>query len=361
MSALNPATNPFGNFIKQRWALAALVIAAALVVLGALALSGTPPLQVLSDLVKSSLGGARPLTGTFRELTPLLISGIAVFLALKAGLFNIGVEGQFTVGGLACAMVALKIPGIAGIVAGIVAGMVFGALWALPAGLIKAYKGGHEVITTIMLNNVAMLLTTALVAGPWKAPNDQSPTTTSLEQASFLPNLIGPKNIPGSAGLFEVGELQVSSGLLIGLIVAIALWYWLKRTVAGYELQAVGANPTAARFAGIDHRRVTVKAMVWSGAIGGLAGAVQVLAVEHRFYPQLASGYGFDALGVAMLAGATPLGLIPSGFLFAVLNKGGTSIQVLDQVPKGITYVILGLLIIIAAAVRYRKTAGSNG
>lgn len=349
MSLVGAATGKsLSDFIRQRWSLATLITVSVLIVIGALLLAGAQPVHTLMDLLKSSLGSARALTGTLREFVPLLIAGIAVFLGLKAGLFNIGVEGQFTVGAMTSALVALKVPGPAGIVLAIIAGMVGGGLWALPAGLIKAYKGGHEVITTIMLNNIAALWTTALAAGMFKDPKEDSPTTSTIGASSFLPDAI------------HIGDLQISSGLIIGLALALGLWIWLKRTVPGYELQAVGANPTAARFAGVNHQRVILKAMVWSGAIGGLAGSIQVLAFEHRFYPGMSSGYGFDALGVAMLGGATPVGLLPSSLLFGVLNKGGTSIQVLDQVPKGITSVILGLLIVIAAAIRYRKTVVSS-
>jgi simple sugar transport system permease protein len=194
-----------------------------------------------------------------------------------------------------------------------------------------------------------MLITTALVAGPWRDQAQESPTTASISDSSHLP------------GLFQVDKLQIVSGLAVGVVSAIGLWWWLRRTVGGFELKAVGSNPIAATFAGINQQKVIVKAMVGSGALSGLAGAVQVLAVEHRFYPSMASGYGFDGLGVALLAGNTPLGMLPSAVLFGALNKGGTAIQVIDQVPKGITTVILGLLIMIAAAIRYRKKAANVG
>ncbi|MFI5385306.1 MAG: ABC transporter permease [Fimbriimonadales bacterium] len=336
------------NWFRKSWPLWALVLVSALIVLGALMLAGANPGKALWDLLEKSLGSADSLTGTLAEVTPLLICGIAVFLALKAGLFNIGVEGQFTTGALAAAVVTLRVPGFLGIVLAILAGMVTGGIWALPAAAIKAYRGGHEVITTIMLNNVAVLLTTALVAGPLKAPTEESPMTTQIAASSYLPDAINR------------GGLQISAGLPIGLLLALGLWMWLRRSVAGYELQATGANARAAQFAGINHRRVIMKSMVWSGAFGGLAGAIQVLSFKHNFIPGLASGYGFDALGVALLAGNTPLGLLPSAALFGILNKGGTSIQIIDQVPKGITSVILGLLIVIAASIRYRKMAVSS-
>jgi simple sugar transport system permease protein len=335
------------NAIFGKVKLPILVLAAIVLVYGALLLSGSAPVATMQDMVTSSLGSAASLSATLKEVLPLLIAGAAVFFALKAGLFNIGVEGQFTVGALGCAVVALQVPGPLGIVLGIVVGSLIGGLWALPAGLIKAYKGGHEVITTIMLNNIAALWTTALVSGPFRDPQDQSPTTRVISDATKLP-------------LLKFGAFEVSSGMILALLMVFAIWFWLKKTVAGYELQAVGANPTAAQFAGVDPRRVIVKAMFWSGAMGGLGGAIQVLALQFRFYPSISSGYGFDALGVAMLAGVSSIGLIPAALLFGALTRGGNQVAILDGVPKGITGILLGILIIVAAAVRYRKAGTAS-
>lgn len=334
-----------GIFAKIK--LPILVLVAIGLVYGALLLSGSPPLQTMQDMMTSSLGTAGGISATLREVLPLLIAGVAVYFGLKAGLFNIGVEGQFTVGALACAFVALRFPGPTGLVAGILFGALMGGIWALPAGLIKAYKGGHEVITTIMLNNIAALWTTALVTGPLRDPTDQSPTTKVISESTKLPSI-------------QIGQFQVSSGMIIALLMVASVWFWLNRTVAGYELQAVGANPTAARFAGIEPKRVVVKAMFWSGAIGGLGGAIQVLALQFRFYPSISSGYGFDALGVAMLAGASSIGLVPSALLFGILTRGGNQVAILDGVPKGITGILLGILIIVAAAIRYRRAGTAS-
>ncbi len=296
----------------------------------------------MQDLLRGSLGSPKAISDTLREATPLLIAGVAVFLALKTGLFNIGVEGQFTVGACAAAAVALRFPGALGMFMGMIFGIVAGALWALPAGWIKAYRGGHEVITTIMLNNVAAFLTTALVAGPLKDPSQESTTTASITDATKLSHL------------YNAGPWTINSGLLIGVLLALALSWWLKKTVSGYELRAVGANPTAAATAGIDSKKVMMRAMIASGAIGGLAGSIQVLAFQHRFYAGISSGYGFDALGVALLAGPAAIGLLPGALLFGVLAKGSTQLQILG-IPKGITGIVLGVLIIAAAAIRYRR------
>ena len=318
----------------------ALIGATVLVLLGALALSHVAPGVAALALLKGSLGTARGLTQSLANTTPLLLAGIAVYLALRAGLFNIGAEGQFLVGALACAGIALRFPGIAGIALGTLAAVVAGALWALPAGAIKAYRGGHEVITTIMLNNVAVYLTDYLVSGPMRAPGGDT-TTASVTPGTRLPDVI------------HVGAFSLNVALPLAIVLALALALWLKKTVAGYELRAVGANPTAARNAGIDPKRTVVRAMLASGAIAGFAGAVQVLAYEGRFYTGFSPGYGFDALGVALLAGGSALALLPSAFLFGVLAKGALALQI-EHVPKGTTGVMIALLILIAAAIRAR-------
>jgi general nucleoside transport system permease protein len=321
----------------------ALALAGLAVVVAAILAAGASPLEAAQKLIVGSLGSPGAIAGTLRELTPLILAGIAVFIALKAGLFNIGVEGQLVVGAVSAATVALAVPGVLGMLLAILAGCAAGALWALPAGLIKAYRGGHEVITTIMLNNVAGFLTAALVAGPLKAPGQESTTTATLPASSMLPNL------------YDAPPMRINLALLLGVGMLVALAVWLKRSVAGYELSLVGANPRAAELAGVNTARTLVKAMAASGAVGGLAGAIQVLAYEGRFFAGFSPGYGFDALGVALLAGGSALGIVPAALLFAILAKGGSTLQFLG-IPKGITVIVLGLVILVFAAVRYRKS-----
>ncbi len=300
------------------------------------------PLEAAATIWKSSFGSSAAISGTLKEMTPLIVAGLAVFIALRAGLFNIGVEGQFLMGAMVCMTVAVNIGGIFGIILGLLSGMAAGALWAYPAGWIKAWRGGHEVITTILLNNIAGLVAQYLLTGPLKDKGQESLTTVSLPDTTMLPKIINN------------GPIQVSLAIVLGIAVIIAFGIWLKRTVGGYELRAVGANPSVASFAGINAKKVMVKAMSSSGAIAGLAGAMHVLAFEGRFYDRFSSGYGFDALGVAMLAGGHPLALIPSALLFGSLNKSSTQLQLL-HIPKGLTWIIAGLVIIVFAALRYRK------
>lgn len=317
-----------------------LVLGSFGLIIAALLAAGVMPLEVFSEWIRGSLGSPRAISGTLRETTPLLIAGIGVFVALRAGLFNIGIEGQFLVGALCAASLGLAIPGWIGVIAGICVGSIAGAIWAFPAGWIKAFRGGHEVISTIMLNNIALALTSALVSGPLRDKSQQSATTSRV--GTMIP-MIG-----------QLPSLSVSVALILGIGLVALFALWLKRTVAGYELDAVGANPTAAKFAGIEVTRTTVLAMVVSGGIGGLAGSLQVFAFEGRFYQGFSPGYGFDALGVALLAGAYAWAVLPAALLFGILAKGATSVQLLG-IPKGISGILLGLLIIGFAAFRYSR------
>lgn len=303
---------------------------------------GVSPTDALARLWDSAFGNSLKFSTTLKETTPLLLAGLAVYIALRAGLFNIGVEGQITIGALCAAAVALAVPNAFGALLAALAGSVGGALWALPAGWIKAYRGGHEVISTIMLNNIASGLTLALVAGPFKDPAQEGTTSREIVSAARVPDLL------------RFGDLQVSAVLPIALVILAALAIWLKRTVAGFELRLSGENPRAAQVAGVDVKATVCRAMMASGALAGLTGAFLVLAYEHRFFQGISSGYGFDALGVAMLAGSQPLIMLGSALLFGVLNKGSASLQLLG-IPKGITWIVLGLLIVCFAAVRYRR------
>ncbi len=327
------------------WKLGSLIVGAIGVLVLAIWASGVSPAEALGTLFRGTLGSPSAISGTLRETTPLLFTGLAVFLALRAGLFNIGVEGQFLIGAMIGSAFAIRFPGPFGITFALIGGAFGGAVWAAGPGWIKAYRHGHEVITTIMLNSVALYLTSYVVSGVIKDPAQQSAPTVNLAEASRLPWLV---NAP---------PVQVSWALPLALVSTLGLAWWLKKTISGYELQAVGANPIAASYAGIDAPRMIFFAMLGSGAIAGFAGAIQVVAFEGRFYSGFSPGYGFDALGVALLAGNQAQAVIPAALLFGVLAKGGTALQIFG-IPKGITTVFLGLIILIAAAIRYRKVIG---
>jgi len=326
----------------MKWRLAALILGCVIVLAVAVSVAGKSPIEALTTLVKGSLGTPRARAGTLQEMTPLLFASIGVFVALRAGLFNIGIEGQFLVGAMTATYAGLKGPGgPMGIGLAILAGSLAGAIWALPPAVIKAYRNGHEVITTIMLNNVASAFTAWVVAGPGKAPDAGSPTSANLPASLNLGNI-------------QLAGVPVSYGLLGGFLLVAVVGWWLSRRVTGYEFRVTGANPRAARAAGINVPQQYLRAMIFSGAIGGLGGAIQVLAYEHRFYDSFSPGYGFDSLGVALLAGSQAWILLPAAGLFAVLAKGGTALDIFG-VPKGITIMVLGMVILVVAAIRYRR------
>lgn len=326
--------------------LGGLVIGCLLVVVLALIASHAPVGAVLQKLLLDSFQSPSSMMDTLKRFCPYLIAGVAVFWSLRAGLFNIGVEGQFMMGGLAAMAVALPIGGMGGIIAGTLAGMLAGMLWALPAAWIKAYRGGHEVISTIMLNQIAILLAGHLVSGPLMDKNAGFPTTATLKPESML------------AGI-PMGPVTFSWAILIGIAIVGAFTWWLRRTVSGFELSVTGANPTAGRFAGIEVRKTVFQALLYSGGVAGLGGALQAVAFEGRFFEGFSSGYGFDALGVAILAGSNPIGIIPSAFAFAVLQQGALAVQ-MDNVPRGIGSVILALLVVVFSAFRYAKVKLSH-
>jgi len=324
------------------WKQVTLVLAAFALVIGLLLAVGVGPVPALKELIEGSMGSKYAWAQTLKEITPLVIAGLAVFVALRAGLFNIGAEGQLLIGALAASAVALNVPNVFGMLLAIIVGTIAGGLWALPAGLIKAYRGGHEVITTIMLNSIAGSVVFWFLSGPLKSDKIDGTLTDEMPKQTWLPNI------------YEDLPLRVNWVLVVALILVAALAVWFKRTVSGYELNATGANPKAAETAGVKVKKVTVKAMVFSGALAGLAGAFQVLAYEHQFYDGFSSGFGFDALGVALLAGGSPWGVLPAAILFGILGTGTSSMQLLG-VPKGLSGILLGLLIIVFAAYRYRK------
>ena len=324
------------------WRQIALVLASFVLVVALLQAVGVTPVAALKELIVGSMGTKSALAQTLKEITPLLIAGLAVFVALRAGLFNIGAEGQLLIGALAASAVVLNVPNLFGTILAVLAGIVAGGLWALPAGLIKAYRGGHEVITTIMLNSIAGAVAFWFLSGPIKSKTLDGTTTDSIPDVTKIPNL------------YEDLPFQFNWVLVVAVAIVWLTALWFRKSVAGYELRATGANRKAAATAGVNVKRVTVRAMSVSGGLAGLAGAFQVLAYEHRFYDGFSSGFGFDSLGVALLAGSSPWGVLPSAVLFGVLGTGTSSMQTLG-VPNGLSGVLLGLLIICFAAFRYRR------
>ena len=294
---------------------------------------------------KELLRAIRPLTESLRLATPYIFTGLAVALGFRCGLFNIGAEGQYFIGGLASVYVGYSVKGLPWFIhlpLALVAGMIGGALWAAIAGFLKAKTGAHEVINTIMLNYIAYRLADFMlqVGGPMSRPEDFRPVSPEIEPSAFLPQFL--PNDP---------SITLNVGLLLGVVTVGAVYWLLFKTTLGFEIRAVGANPHAARTAGISVARNFVLAMAFSGGLAGMAAAHDILGVIHYMPNAFSSGYGFDSIALALLGKSHPVGVFVSALMFGFLRSGAQRMQAPPaSVPIDIIQVLQGLIIIFVAA-----------
>ena len=321
-------------------------VLAALVGLGAgvalTALAGESPLAVMGVVLKSAFGSAYDLGQTLFYATPLLLTGLAVAVPYRAGLFNIGAEGQLTVGAMATTAAALLLEGAApGVVipAATVAGALAGGLWGGIAGWLKAYRGSHEVITTIMLNFIAVGLTSYVALDLLPSTDSQSPESRRLAAELLLPR-------------FEhFGGAPVTAAVIVALLVAAAVYGYERWSVSGYELGVAGANPEAANLAGINGKRRQMYAMALGGALAGLIGLVEVLGNSGRFRIGFSPDYGFIGIPVALLAGGHPLGVAGAALMFGALQKGTADLDLeTAHVTRDLAVVMQALVVLAVAA-----------
>ena len=320
------------------------VLAVALVfVVGSIAMlvAHASPIVGFGALFSGALGSPSELGETLVQTTALLFPALGITIAFRAGLFNIGAEGQLVLGGLAAGYVAaaLPLPGVVAIPIVLLAGALGGGVWGALAGFLKARFGANEVIATLMLNVIAALLATYIVNGPFKMNGATAGETASIPHGSWLPTLIP--------------DTRLTIAFIIALVIAALVRFMFARTVFGYELRAAGDAPEAAKRAGVDLSRTALVAMSLSGAIAGLGGAAIVLGVLHRFNTALSPGYGFIAIAVALVGNLDPLFVTIAAFAFGVLQSGALSMQSEAQVPKDVVAIIEGVVIIALAGRRY--------
>lgn len=291
-------------------------------------------------LLQGSFGSAGALSETFVAATVLILTGLAVAIPLRAGLFNIGGEGQVVAGGLAGGYVGFAVEGLPLLVhlpLAILAAILGGAIIGWIPGILKARTGAHEVISTIMLNNtlnfVAIwLLTTTLFQVPGRA----DPISRNVLASARLPR--------------PFSGLRVDVGILVAILAVVAVKWLLDRSTTGFELNAVGANPSAATAAGMDVARATVTALTVAGAVGGLAGGALILGVQGRITPGFSSGLGFDGITVALLGRGTVVGTAIAGVLLGALKAGGRAMQARSGTSLDLVVVIQALIIVFIAA-----------
>lgn len=319
------------------------LIATLAVAAGSLALGGFDPWAALGALVQGSMGSpAVFISITLVRAVPLVLTGLAVAVAFRAGIWNIGAEGQLYAGAVAGTALALAFPDVAPswvvIPAVMAAGAAAGAVWVVVPAWLKLRRGVSEVITTILMNFVAINLAGWLVHGPMQEPRGVFPQSEAIPEAARLPLMV-----PGS---------RLHMGFAIAVVLAVALWWSLRYTVAGFRVRAVGANPEAARVAGrMRSRRTLVWVFLASGALAGLAGAVEVSGVTWALYEDLSPGYGYTAIAVALLAGLSPVGVLLTGTLFGALEGGAGAMQRVAGVPAGWVGTVVALAILSIVAV----------
>ena len=285
----------------------------------------------------------RPLSETIVAATPLIFAGLSVALGFRAGLFNIGAEGQLNAGAIAAAFVGFTFTGLPMAIhlpLAILAGFAGGLIWGAIPGILKARTGAHEVITTIMMNFIALrLLDFLLKTSAFQRPDRPDPISKVVAPSAELPG------IPG-ANL----SLRVHAGFILALLAAWGVWWLLFRSTKGFEFRAVGANPDAAKYAGMSVAWTYVAAMGLAGALAGLGGASQVLGLQKYLVGGFASGIGFTAIALALLGKSHPLGVVGASLLFGMLQAGGQKMQAVTDSPVDIIVVIQALIIVFIAA-----------
>ncbi len=330
----------------------AAVLVAALAGCALFALAGAPPLEALWMLVKEPLGSAFGFSETLVKTVPLAFCALAVALALKIDLWNIGAEGQLFMGAFAGSWLALHGPALPGplrVPSILLIGALAGAVWAVVPGLLKVYGRVNEIISTLMLNYVAIAWVELFVYGPWKGA-DGFPYTSLFEEGWRLPLVYR----------------RVHAGLVLVVVLAALLWWIERRTALGYEVRMAGASPAAARYAGIPVPSRLILVMAVAGAAAGLAGVCEVAGVEHRLHAGISPGYGYTAIIIAFLARKNLLASIAVAFLFAALAVGGEGVQVsFPGVSSAVVQVFQGLLLLLVLAggvlTRYRLVRVGEG
>lgn len=316
----------------------AAVVLALIVGSGFILFVGENPLTAYRILFVESFGSIRNLATTLQRATPLMFTGLAVAFAYRAGLFNIGAEGQVYMGAFAAAWVGFTFTGLPRFIhlpLAILAGMAGGAIWGSIPGYLKAKLGIHEVINAIMLNFIALYLTDWLATGPFHG-GSWVPETARISPSAALTRLYPPTRLSG--------------GIFLALAAAVVAYFILWKTRQGYELRAVGLNPQAAEYGGINVAKNTVIAMAVAGAIAGLAGTEQILGLHNRFIVRFSADLGFMGIAVALLGKNHPVGVLFAAILFGALQTGSAAMDRLTSVPRELITIIQALIIFFVAA-----------
>ncbi|WP_040412372.1 ABC transporter permease [Desulfosporosinus sp. OT] len=335
-----------GVFIQIVVLLAALVGA---LLIGAvfLILAKSDPLKAYGVMFTGPISDKFGITETLVRTVPLLLVGLGIVISFRSGIINIGAEGQILAGAIGAAAVAVSLPDMPAVLLlplVFLAGGLSGAVWGGIAGWLKARLAVNEILSTVMLNQIALQLYLFLIRGPLIDPKEVSygtgvPQTASIPQQIWLSRLI-----PGT---------RLHSGLIFALLLAVLVYFFLWRTSIGYRMRAVGAGPEAARYAGIKVEWYLILAMALAGGMAGLAGAVEVTGVHHRAIEGISAGYGFSGIVAALFGRLHPLGTIPAAVLFGALLLGADMMQRAVNIPAAMVMVIQGLVVLFVVSSDY--------
>jgi simple sugar transport system permease protein len=329
----------------------ALSVVAAFLVAGLVVIGiGENPLTATRWLIQGSLGSGEGLGFTLFYATNFIFTGLAVAVAYHAGLFNIGAEGQATLGGLGVALAVLSLdflPGWLLVPFGILGAAAFGAAWAAVPGYLQARRGSHIVITTIMFNWLASVLLVYLLVNVLREPTSMNPETRSFPAQSSIPFM----HEAFAAFGIEIPPSQLNLTFVLALAAAFFVWLLIYRSRLGYAIRVAGANPVAAVYAGLSPARVTIIAMILSGALAGGLAVNELMGYQHRLLLEFTSGYGFVGIAVALMGRAHPAGIVLASLLFGMLYQGGAELAFEQPaITRDMVVVIGGIIILFAGA-----------
>lgn len=315
------------------------VIAALLVGAVVIRLIGGSPVTAYKALILGSMGNLKAIWETLVKATPLILTGLSFAYASRAGLINIGAEGQLYMGGFLATLIGTNfgwMPMIIHLPLTLLAGFIGGGLWGLIVGWLKIKFGANEIITTVMFNYVAIYFISYLVTGPMIEPPGTYPQSRPILDTAILPR-------------FFYGS-RLHWGLFIALAAVVAYYFFFRKLKVGYESRVVGKSIEAAKYAGMKPAKVVILVMFIAGGMGGLAGANEILAIQGKLFQGFSPGYGFDGIAVALVGMNSPIGIIFGGILFGALRSGGNMMQMIAKIPISTIYIIQGLVIVFVIA-----------
>ncbi len=316
----------------------AAILAAVVLSSIVMAILGFDPLYAYQCLLKGAFGNTNSIGETLVKTTPLIFAAVAFALPMRCGIFNLGATGQLYIGAILGSLVGVRfagMPAVLHIPLMLLAGFAGGALYGVFAGWLRHRFGANELISTIMLNHVAIQLLAYCVAGPLKDP--ATAATSTPQSAQMVASVKLPVILPGT---------RLHAGLILAVLCLVFYYVFLWKTTRGYEMRVVGLNPGAGEYAGMSVRKNQLLAMLLAGGIAGIGGCVELMSVQSRLIQQFAGNIGFDGVAVALLGGNSPVGIALAGILFGALSAGAGRMQMLAKVPNATVYITQGLIIL---------------